>query len=816
MKFFGHIQKINSFNFCLSITFVLTLLIRINLSQINEKELNYDTYAKYSETHENFNDQYKYKNDAIEYGCLDPSILPKNKDGKIHMISASNKQKVESFQKGKCPPIVIVPGYIGTKLDFRITNCDLFSKYHSEIMNTCGWENCHANELKKFTIWLNMDIDINEILASVMGGNTNKKKDKKKKEHIPTILRSIKIENNIPIEYEFKQGCLGSLLRLYHKENNFEEIQINMTKVNTTEFDKKDLYNNSTYNDINNEYYKIQKLKGAEITLQTTTRGECGADSVSNILGNIFSVSNSFKGFHHLNSHLLKMGYIKGLSLFNVPYDFRLDMNILLEPIKRAIKTAYQINKKKVLLISHSFGGLLTLKLSGYHEEAELIKHIVFIGSPFLGTSLGAINSIAKYQNWDYENQITYFGINAKVNTKLDEDSVLLIAGSNPQFQFYPKSLLNDEIDLLLKRIIDIEKSFEVNFKENKLNYHMKDSIKNLYRDFYNKIEDEKLKLIIDSFYKIFPKPYKFCLSIPSKNKELVYSDICKINMFDFTEIPILKINNEKIILKNLLDENNQKHVYYLLEKYFNKTIDVMNKYSSKDNQLKHDKYFNYLLTNQEKKIFTEFKKNENIEYSFVYSNHMPTLEYSEFEEIQGKIKHLNSRYTNGDGTVTGFSQIYPGIRWLIKDLKMQVEENKEKLNNNRGDKNESFEIKGKINFVEYCALKPKNRKSNKNQSNDNENSVYNQIDEINETNSYDKNKKFQHLTIKCDCMTSTNLNPYDNCNHSAMINDSHFLNYISDIIISQNTIKYKSEYYKELYEIVFEDKMKCGNMFKK
>jgi len=290
-------------------------------------------------------------------------------------------------------------------------------------------------------------------------------------------------------------------------------------------------------------------------------------------------------------------------------------------------------------------------------------------------------------------------------------------------------------------------------------------------------------------------------MSIPSKNREDVYSGICKINMADYTQSPLFTYNKKEIILKNLLHEDNFEHGFELFSEYLDKTIDILNKYAAKENQINKEKYIKDLLKSQEKDIFNEFKRNENIEFSFVYSNHIKTLEYLELEEDKGKIAQKNWRFIDGDGTITGFSQIYPGLRWLIQDL-------------NNEEKTKTL---GKLNFVEYCALKPKSIKADENNSNNKISEDIGNKDTLKGKDySYDKNIKLQHLTIKCDCMTSTNLDPNSNCNHSAMINDSHFINYISDIIIGSENKEYKSEEYKDLFELEFEDKMKCGNMFSK
>lgn len=742
------------------------------------------------------NDEFIHKNKVLEYACLDENYLPKNKEGKIHMISASEKQKVESFKHGKCLPVIIVPGFLGTKLEFKITNCNLFSKHHPEILNACKWDNCNQKQLKKFTLWVNMDIDPSEILSYIMGGQmSGNKNNKQKKVHIPKLIKSITIEDGQPIEYEINEGCLGILLRMYYKEN-----------INNSD-------NELTDNKSKHKFYSVEKLKGAELTVQSTTRAECGADNVSNLLGNIFSTSNTFKGFHNLNNHLVKMGYVKGLNLFNVPYDFRLNIDNLIYQLKKAVRISYQINKKKALIISHSYGGLISLKLSGYYKESELIKHIVFIGSPFLGSTVGTMNVLAKYSQLKIEKKISYLGINGVVKTDMDKTSIELINSSFPSLHFFPKQALNDEVDAIIKAISEVENIIENKFKANIENYKMTNRIQKVFN---SHIENSPYKPFLEQFYKIFPKPYKFCFSIPSKNKENSYNGICKINMKDYTEKPLFKFNEKEIILKNILKEENFNHVYDLLNLFFDKSIDLLNKFSAKDYYLEKDKYLRYLINNQEKDLFKEFKRNENIEYTFIYANHLKTIEYAEFDNQKSNVLRKNLKFTHGDSTINSFSQIYPGLRWFVSDIGKSLNESQVNFNSN-----------GKLNFVEYCAQKADDGDQELkvlDETNQYDSGLINSQNEdldksprdIIKNNNYDNSKKVQHVALKCDCMTNTNLDPEESCNHAGIINDSHLINFISDVILGSKNNIYRSEDFYELYISEFTEKMKCGNLFNK
>jgi hypothetical protein len=729
--------------FIYSIYFFLfsSLFFKFFLCQRQNNEYYGNDYRKRGKDYEKYEtqvDEFASRNKDLELACLDKSYLKKNKDGKVNLINSSNKEKTESFKNGKCPPVILVPGYGGSKLDFKITNCNLFSKSHPEILKTCKWDNCHSQELKKFSVWINTDIDIGEIMSRIMGGGQPPNK-KKKKMHIPKILRSIVIEDTEPIEYEMNEGCLGSLLRLYYKEINEEN---------------------------DNKVYNIEKLEGAEISVQATTREKCGADITSNILGDIFSISNTYKGFLGLNDHLTKQGYFKGLSLFNVPYDFRQDIDKLMIEVNKAIRTAYEINKKKVLIIGHSYGGLISLKLSTTQKEKDLIQHVITIGSPFLGTSNGGINQLSQYEKFEYEKEVNYMGISGKIKTKLDDTSSMLMFASYPSLVFFPKQMLNDETDESLKTIGQLETLLRNYYKTNK---EYNDETKNLYNNF---IENSNKKSILNKFYNIFPKPYKFCTSIPQRNKFDEFG-ICKINLKESTNKTLFKYNDEEIHIKDPLDEKNHEEYMSVLNKFYEKNIKKMNELTSEKYKLSPEKYLKHLIKSQEKELFEKFERNKDIEYSFVYGNHLKTLEYAEFNEINGKILRKNEEYGHGDFTINGFSQIYPGLRWVIQDIS-----------------NEEISRSSKINFIEYCAL----RKSDKNK--------------------YDKTKSHQHISLKCDCMTSPNLDPLENCNHSGMVNDKNLINFVSELLNNSESKIYKSSNFEDLFSKQFNDKMKCGNLF--
>ena len=283
-----------------------------------------------------------------KFKCL--NLDPKSKKDIKKFSQLSHVQKVNLFKKGPCSPIVLIPGYMATKLEFIMKDCNIFRKNHPNIMKSCGWNTCTHKLLKKFTVFINFEFD----LSLLFGGA----KEEKSKPYLPKIFKYVKVGDVQPLDLGYRKECLGNLLRLYFKKTN-----------ETTDIKHK---------------YKIVNLQGAEIRPLYETQEVCGRSAVTNFLGDHMSTSRSFQGFHELINLFTHLGYTNGLNLFISPYDFRQSPENIIPLIDKAVKTAYTINKKKSILIGHSYGGILGYKYS-LMEHYSLIKKVVAIGSPFLG-----------------------------------------------------------------------------------------------------------------------------------------------------------------------------------------------------------------------------------------------------------------------------------------------------------------------------------------------------------------------------------------------------------------------------------------------
>ena len=76
--------------------------------------------------------------------------------------------------------------------------------------------------------------------------------------------------------------------------------------------------------------------------------------------------------FGDIIKNLTSMGYKEGFSLSSIPYDFRrfISTNEFATKVFRfQIENLYNITGKKVIIIAHSFGSLITLNNLIYKEN---------------------------------------------------------------------------------------------------------------------------------------------------------------------------------------------------------------------------------------------------------------------------------------------------------------------------------------------------------------------------------------------------------------------------------------------------------------
>ncbi len=96
-------------------------------------------------------------------------------------------------------------------------------------------------------------------------------------------------------------------------------------------------------------------------------------------------------GWDTLKEKLVENGYVKGCTYFEVPYDWRLDLDIAKDKyLKNWINKAKLISgKNKVNIIAHSMGGLLTRAyIQSFENELDIdIEKFAMVGTPNMGSA---------------------------------------------------------------------------------------------------------------------------------------------------------------------------------------------------------------------------------------------------------------------------------------------------------------------------------------------------------------------------------------------------------------------------------------------
>lgn len=668
-------------------------------------------------------ENYIRKVKEMSYKCLNLTNIVqksgKNVSVNSLVLNMTMEQKLEAFQNSDCPPLVILPGFFGSKLEFKMENCAEFQKFHPNIMKSCGWKSCTDKKLQRFLMWVNTDIDFGDIMEVVFGAGKGKKNKKVNADpYIPHFIKHLNIDENI-IDYHHKEECFGNLFRIYYTKNESENGE---------------------------QKYQITNLKGAKIKVVKSDKKECGINAISNFLGDSLSTTRDFQGFAKMDEFLLRLGYTRGLNLFYHPYDFRIPIDNIMRRIDNTVKLAYKITKKKPILIGHSFGGLLSYKYS--LQNKSLIKEIVAIGSPFLGNFEGLKNKFITKKIIDLESNFNIFGMDVKIYAELDVNSSTMLHTTYPSLHFMPQYLPEDEVNENLSKI----NIFEVIIKNNHDTLEVKSELKKLI----NKDENKFLKYL----YSIFPKVYSKCKSISSKNLANSHlSPICKINYKNILNETMLLLHGEEVKIGGDLTLVDFKNKYTKIVK---ENLKVLNKDVHEIFHLEAESFVNYLFGIKDKELH-KFR-NPEVPFTFIYSNHIDTP----FKMILEKEKY-SIETVPGDGTVESYSQIYPGLKWLYEGF--------------------TGSFSQPLHFVEYCADYKKKS-----------------------TSTYDR-KQSQYVSISCDCIEQTNLNPKAVCNHSAMLGDTKLISFIGDIVINSQSKVENVEHFHDLFNAKFNKNMVCSHL---
>jgi len=248
--------------------------------------------------------------------------------------TSSPKEQLQSFIEGDCAPVIVVPGFLSTKMMVEI-DCETLMANNPEIMDACGWGTCswslwYSRPSTEYLFW------------------------------IPSLFHRVNM-----VTFLSNSTCFGRLAR-------FE-------------------YNASA----SNNYEKYLSPKGVRITWYGNTEStrselDSGFGAITDILPSYIQVQDT-RGFKGAKEYLQTLGYQTGLTLFAIPYIWLKTYvsNEASFSLERTVRYAYEMTGKKVVIFSHSLGNLNTLPmLNGMSQEDKdrMIAAYTAIAPPYSGS----------------------------------------------------------------------------------------------------------------------------------------------------------------------------------------------------------------------------------------------------------------------------------------------------------------------------------------------------------------------------------------------------------------------------------------------
>ena len=246
----------------------------------------------------------------------------------------SRKKQLQKFAAGPCSPLIVLPGIAGSKLRVVI-DCEILRNSSSEIFHdTCGWSGCgfwDNRPSREYKLW------------------------------IPSF------SSPLALDALGSKECFSTLLApRFTRDPETNKIV-------------------------------LKKIEGLEVLPEGLTKStstykasQCGTFATQNLLPVIIN-PDSTSYFNDFNNRMIAMGYVPGLTMQSLPYDFRLtnEQDKLTEALGGIIRGLKEITNKKVTILAHSMGNLRTAAALWEMEQEqkdELIENFISVAAPFTGS----------------------------------------------------------------------------------------------------------------------------------------------------------------------------------------------------------------------------------------------------------------------------------------------------------------------------------------------------------------------------------------------------------------------------------------------
>ena len=554
-------------------------------------------------------------------------------------------------------------------------------------------------------------------------------------------------------------------------------------------------------------------------TKKTKDESQCGINSLENIIyaGKMIPplITNKLTAanFYVIIQNYRKMGYKDGFSAAGVSFDYRryIHSNKFFEnSLIYEINRLYRNTGKKVVIITHSLGGLLVLaNLFRMREDIKnKIKSFVPIVPPFAGASHLLEAYLYGLTDFNTEIKIGNFFDFKVILTKFSESMYFsyapVVAELRPQYSLIEELMKPEynKLKLAIEELLQVEKEcWDKNCPE--------DKVKNMTKNYYEIFGDD-FPLLSDSDCQLTEEEIKF---LKTNNDNKLKFRKCITNLYNVFNCPLILYEKEfsqEVPANHLLDlcgVFNSSLLYLTTpetckpqnyQEIFGIKNNKLNKYISLNDQKKtpleslfngHAKYpynfdeFYELLNEYNTKYAAKYNKTlskadfeteeefqlkgkKNIEYNkknnlltglpispvdtyIIYGNYHSTdvgFVYDDGKKEKTGFDKNEYLTTGGDGTVNNYSSMLTGMKWLFE----------KKIKN----------LPQTIKLIEYCSFAGK------------EGNKY----------AYDHNtfKDKTYIALSCDCINPDNksFNSID-CTHSAIPQDSYVIDLVKKEIIT-------------------------------
>ena len=594
------------------------------------------------------------------------------------------------FIAGTCSPIVLVPGIYSTKLKVKL-NCKNIKRdeesLYQKIKFYCSRFVCSdiSDENENRELWFNLGENGFTLLEHFFD-NTEENEEK-----INEKMNEKMKDKNSLLYWEWDNrfsGCLGFFMTMF---DNKEECP-------TLKNEKKVCGHSHNI--------KISYDGGFQ---ETKSQADCGVKAVENVLTSPLQNApekfwkESSNVFGDLADALVERGYTKGFSLAAIPNDFRrfISTNDFgYESLQYHIENMYNITGKKVVIIAHSFGNLVTLNgLTKYPELKDKVKKWISLAPPFAGATKAVDNFLKGIDDFNMNILLSFTKVNFhKFGQFLMLKSIPTVYELLPYTVFYKLFQSENYTDFAyaIRERITLEK----NCKNTQCS---KDKIQQDSTYFDQIFSDYFPSLTLDAC--------QFEQSVGGNSN--TNNKKCMTELFNIVDYPSI------IKVKESINDNNLTATTYDIEDYYQKKGDdfyyiadegdiesnyiynllkevpyVYNKYNEELDDLISRYNYNYnkniKKTDSMFDTYDEIKETIDemvkhlksnsliqdlpmppVDIDLVYSSFNPTLA-AQFIGEDLSVKKDGTVNRGGDGTVPTWSSLLTGLKWIYEKQKDQ------------------------------------------------------------------------------------------------------------------------------------------------